>query len=134
MSLWTSNIESTIFSRVKRDGTINLKSKYSDLYYTAENVSEDEPHFPTCYVQELPGTEIGQDLEGNKINGILSSFQIDVSDNKSKERVKEVMNQAILSMKEMRYEVTTFPIYYKEEQIWKSTARFRRNVGFNDIL
>ena len=132
--MWTDNIETTVFSRVKIEGTIALKKAFPNINYTAENASDDEPKFPSVYVQELPSSEVGQDLEGTAINGILSSFQVDVSDNDNKQNCKKVMGKVIESMKKVRFEVTSMPIYRKENNVWIATARFRRAIGFNDIL
>ena len=132
--MWTENIETTVFSRVKIEGTIALKKTFPNINYTAENASDGEPTFPSVYVQELPAVETGQDLEGNAINGVISSFQVDVSDNKDKQNCKTVMGKVIESMKGMRFEVTALPIYRKEGNVWIGTARFRRTIGFNNIL
>lgn len=132
--MWIDNIETTVFSRVKIEGTIALKKTFPNINYTAENASDDEPKFPSIYVQELPSSEVGQDLEGTAINGILSSFQVDVSDNDNKQNCKKVMSKVVESMKGMRFEVIRTPIYRKEGNVWISTARFRRTIGFNDIL
>lgn len=134
--MWTDNIESTVFSRVKVEGTVSLKKTFPKITYTAENAISDEPLFPTVFIQELPASEIGQNLDGSTINGVLSAFQIDVSDNQEngKQNCKTVMSKAIESMKSMRFEVTAMPIYRKENNVWVGTARFRRTIGFNDIL
>lgn len=132
--MWTDNIETTVFSKVKIEGTTALKKTFPKIRYTAENASDDDAVFPTVFVQELPGTEIGQDIDGTAINGVLSTFQVDVSDNDNKQNCKKVMSKVIESMKKMRFEVMATPIYRKENNVWIGTARFRRTIGFNNIL
>lgn len=132
--MWTDNIETTVFSKVKIEGTTALNRTFPKIRYTAENASDDDAVFPTVFVQELPATEIGRDLDGTVINGVLSTFQVDVSDNDNKQNCKKVMSKVIESMKKMRFEVTSMPIYRKENNVWIATARFRRAIGFNDIL
>lgn len=132
--MWISDIETDVFSRLKTEGIIALRKKFPKIFYTAEAESEDEPVFPTIYLQELSGTEQGRDLEGTEINAVLSSFQIDISDNDSKANVKAVMNQALKTMKSMRFEVMGTPTYRKVNGVYVGTARFRRVIAKNDIL
>lgn len=132
--MWTDNIESMVFTRVKTKGNKELKTKYPNLHYTTDNVTIGEPQFPTCYIQELPGTERGRSLDGKNVNGILITFQIDVSDNESKRNAKDVMVNAIDTFKQMRFEIIAFPTYRKEDGIWVGTARVRRTIGALDIL
>ncbi len=134
--MWINDIETTVFSRVKIEGTVALKKTFPKIKYTAENASDDEAVFPTVFIQELAGSEVGNDLDGSSINGVESTFQVDVSDNQEngKQNCKIVMSKVIESMKSMHYQITALPIYRKEEDVWIGTARFRRVIGFNDIL
>lgn len=132
--MWTSDIESAVFTRLKADGNKAFKKDYSDIFYTTENETDDDAVFPTVYLQELSGAERGRDLEGIEINAILSSFQIDVSDNESKQRCKKVMDNAIETMKKLKFEVVGLPIYRRTSGVWLGTARFRRTISKNDIL
>ena len=132
--MWISDIESNVFSRIKTEGTIALRKKYPNIFFTAEEESDDNPVFPTVYVQELSGLEQGRDIESSEINAVLSSFQVDVSDNKEKANAKAVMSQVIKTMKAMRFEVIGTPTYRKINGVYIGTARFRRTIGKNDIL
>ena len=132
--MWTDYIESMVFTRVKTKGNSALKTKYPNLNYTTDNVTVGEPKFPTCYIQELAGAERGSSLDGTEVNGILCSFQIDVSDNSSKQNAKAVMVNAIDTFKQMRFEIIAFPIYRNEDGIWVGTARVRRIIGASDTL
>lgn len=134
--MWINRIEEDVFSRVKRDGVIALKSTFPKIRYTAENASDDNAVFPTVFIQELSGSEVGQDITGTSINAIESIFQVDVSDNQQvgKQNCKLVMSKVIESMKSMHYQIKGTPIYRKEEDVWIGTARFTRIIGFNDIL
>jgi hypothetical protein len=132
--MWTDSIESMVFTRVKTKGNKALKTEYPKLFYTTDNVTEDEPVFPACYIQELAGAERGRSLDGQSVNGILCTFQIDVSDNDKKANAKKVMMNAIDTFKEMRFEIIAFPTYRKEDGVWVGTARVRRIIGALDIL
>lgn len=132
--MWTDSIESMVFTRVKTKGNKELKTKYPKLHYTSDNVTIGEPQFPTCYIQELSGAERGRSLDGTEVNGILCTFQIDVSDNATKQNAKVVMSNAIDTFKQMRFEIIGFPTYRQEDGIWVGTARVRRIIGALDIL
>lgn len=132
--MWTDYIGSVVLTKVKTNGNSALKTKYPDLNYTTDNITSGNPKFPTCYIQELAGSERGRSLEGTEVNGILCSFQIDVSDNSSKQNAKAVMVNAIDTFKQMNFEIIGLPIYRKEDGIWKGTARVRRTIGALDIL
>jgi hypothetical protein len=82
----------------------------------------------------LPGAERGRSLDGQSVNGILCTFQIDVSDNDKKANAKKVMMNAIDTFKEMRFEIIAFPTYRKEDGVWVGTARVRRIIGALDTL
>lgn len=131
--MWTSEIETTVFSRVKTQGIIALGSKYPELFYTTKDEVEDEPSLPNVYVQELELAEQGRDLEGTEINAVLSTFQINVSA-KRKQQTKEVMNQAVKTMKSMKFEAIGLPTYRTQNGLSKGTARFRRTIDKLDII
>lgn len=130
--MWTKYIQSKVLSRVKQEGLETLTTKYPDLYYTTEEESLAEPKFPTCYIHELPGTEQGGDLEGTTINAVYTTIQIDVTDNISKTRVKDVLDKATETMKSMRFRVTT-PEITTSQGVHKGTARYERIIAQGDI-
>lgn len=132
--MWTGDIESAVFTRVKTAGNKAFKTKYRNIFYTTENETDNEAVFPTVYLQELTGSERGRDLEGIEVHAMLSSFQIDVSDNDTKQRCKEVMENALSTMKSLKYEIIGMPIYRKSNGVWLGTARCRRVISKNDIL
>lgn len=91
-------------------------------------------HFPFVLVQMLPALERGQDLEGDTINAGLFTFQVDVTDNKSQKRAKEVAYEILRIMKAMRFEVTSMPSFEDTTDTHRSTARYRRVIGSGDAI
>lgn len=133
--MWTSDIQSIVFSRIKREGTKQLKTKYPDIFFTTSSEAEDTPSFPTVYIKRLQGAERGQDLEGTSINAFVSSFQIEVTDNKSDGRAQEVANVVCLIMKSMRYQMLGEPFADNTQNgVHRNVARYQRIVGYNDTL
>ena len=132
--MWISDIESAIFTRVKANGLKELKTKFPEIFYTTDNETDAEAVFPTVYVEELPGAEQGEDLEGTSTNALLASFQITVSHNGNKPETRVVMDNAITTLKQLRFKIISAPIYKRSNGVWVGTARVRRIIGANDIL
>lgn len=133
---WVSMIPSMVFTRIKNEFPESLKKKYKMSGGNFSTVgSIDTPAvFPFVYVQVLPAVERGQDLEGTSINAGLFTVQIDVTDNKSQVRAKEVAFAVMATMKSMGFEVTAMPSFENTKVTHRSTARYRRLIGANDVL
>lgn len=127
--MWTSEIQSRVFSRVKNKGTKALKASYPNIYFTTSDKVQTNPKFPTIYLHEVGSVEQGQDLDNTSINAVLFTIQIDVTDNESQNRVNEVMGEIVSIMKSMRFSVVTMPEFQNTDSIYRSTARFRRMIG-----
>lgn len=106
---------------------------------TSENFSTTDSQnkkavFPFVYVNLLPASETGNDLEGDTINGGIFTFQIDVYDNKTQARAREVMTEVVRIMKSMRFLVNQMPSFDDTEDVKRMTTRFQRIIGSGDIL
>lgn len=132
--MWTSDIASMVFTRIKVEATKKLKSKYPNINFTTSDQVRTEPTFPNVYVKELQSSERGQTLDGESVNAILSSFQIEVSDNVSDNRAREVADVVFLIMKKMKYEAIGLPFQDNIDGVHRNVARYRRIIGYNDIL
>ena len=82
----------------------------------------------------MPGSEQGQDLAGTSINAVLAAYQIDILTNTSQREAKEVMSAVMEIMKGMAFTVISMPEFQNTDEVYRSTARFRRMIGANDIL
>ena len=131
--MWISDIETKVFSEIKKNGQ-ELKKNFPNIFFTTENESDTPAKFPTVYIEELSGTERGRDLEGNKVNAYMATFQINISHNDKKSHVKRVMNNCMDTMKKMRVEIVGTPIYSRSEGVWTGVARFRRTIGSGDTF
>ena len=90
--------------------------------------------FPTIYVHELAGVEQGKDLDGQSINAVLETFQIDCITNTKQSDAKQIMRVVADVMKELRFEIVSMPEFKSQDKVYRSTARFRRVIGRNDNL
>ena len=135
-STWIMQLSSIVFTRVKTEFSEKIKTK---LKMTNNNFSTTDSQnkkavFPFVYINLLPAVEQGMDLEGIDINGGLFTFQIDVYDNQTQARAREVMGEVVRIMKAMRFEITAMPSFESTDDIERMTARFRRLIGALDTI
>ena len=136
MADWTDRISSVVFTRIKNEFSSSLKTKYKMTSSNFSTVgSSDTPAvFPFVYVQLLPSAETGQDLEGTTINAGLFTFQIEVTDNQSQTRAKDVMSEVKRIMKSMRFTVQCTPTLEDTKDTHRAIMRCNRIIGSCDIL
>ena len=133
--MWTSDIQSIVFTRIKIEVTKILKNTYPDMFFTTSSKTLKQPQFPTVYVKRMQGSERGQTLDGESVNAILSTFQIEVTDDVSENRAQDVADIVCEIMKSMRYEMIGEPFLDdSDEKVFRNIARYRRIVGGNDVL
>ena len=136
MADWTDRISSIIFTRIKNEFSSTLKTKYKmkDENFSTVGSSDTPAVFPFVYVQLLPSTEAGQDIEGNTINAGLFGFQIEVTDNQTQARAKDVMSEVKRIMKSMRFTVQPTPDIQDTKDTHRAIMRCNRRIGSDDIL
>lgn len=133
---WIMRILSMVFTRIKSQfsGKIKTKLKMTDSNFSSTDSQNKKAVFPFVYINLLPAVEQGMDLEGTDINGGLFTFQIDVYDNQTQARAREVMGEVVRIMKTMRFEITAMPSFDSTDDTERMTARFQRSIDWNDIL
>lgn len=136
MADWTDRISSIVFTRIKNEFSSTLKTKYkmADSNFSTVGSSDTPAVFPFVYIQLLPSAEQGQDIEGNEINAGLFTFQIEVTDNQTQARSKEVMAEVKRIMKAMRFTVQPTPTLEDTKYTHRAIMRCSRRVGSGDIL
>ena len=136
MADWTDMISSNVFTRIKNEFSSSLKTKYKMTSSNFSTVgSSDTPAvFPFVYVQLLPSAEQGQDIEGNTINAGLFTFQVEVTDNQTQARTKDVMSEVKRIMKSMRFTVQCTPTLEDTKDTHRAIMRCNRIIGSDDIL
>lgn len=127
-------LESQVDTRIKTQFSKKLKDRYQNLNFTTSDQSDTAPKFPTVYIHEMPGVETGTDLQGDAINAVWSSFQIEVTTNTKMNEAKEVMDEVVRIMKTMRFQVTSMPEFQNTDSVYRRVARFRRIIGADDVL
>lgn len=136
MADWTDRISSVVFTRIKNEFSSELKTKYkmTDSNFSTVGSSDTQAVFPFVYVQLFPSAEAGQDLEGDTINAGLFTFQIEVTDNQSQTRAKDVMSEVKRIMKSMRFTVQPTPDIKDTKDTHRAIMRCNRIIGSCDIL
>ena len=136
MAEWTDRISSVVFTRIKNEFSSSLKEKYKikDKNFSTVGSSDTPAVFPFVYIQLLPSTEQGQDIEGNTINAGLFTFQIEVTDNKKQVIAKDVMSEVKRIMKSMRFTVQPTPDIQDTKDTHRAIMRCNRRIGSDDIL
>lgn len=127
-------LEFQVYTRIKTQFPSKLKEKYKDIKFTTENKVDALPRFPTVYIHEMPGAEVGSDLQGDTINAVWSSFQIEVTTNTKQSETKEVMDEVVKIMKKMKFQAISTPEFQNTDSIYRRVARFRRMIADDDIL
>ena len=137
---WAYEIETKVLGLINSYAIPRLKKL--DIFKTTRftnAVTNEESRlsgtiFPTIYVHELVGVEQGKDLEGQSINAVLETFQIDCITNTKQSDAKQIMRVVADVMKELRFEIVSMPEFKSQDKVYRSTARFRRVIGRNDNL
>ena len=136
MADWADRISSVVFSRIKNEFSSSLKEKYKmkDENFSTVGSSDTPAVFPFVYINLLPSVEQGQDIEGNTINAGLFTFQIEVTDNQTQARAKDVMSEVKRIMKSMRFTVQCTPTLEDTKDTHRAIMRCNRIIGSCDIL
>lgn len=126
---WFSKIESRVFTIFKK----RMREEFPNVFYTTANEKVVESKFPCVYLHELEQLEQGRDLDNVTVNAVLSTIQIQVFTKTAAEN-KDIMTEAVLQMKKLRFNVAAMPIYTSEgdKTIFLSVARFHRMLGAGD--
>ena len=133
---WIMKVPSLVFNRILTDFSQDMKTKYAmtrDNFSSVSSNSKD-PVFPFVFVHLLSVAEQGTDLERTSINVARFTFQIDVYDNKSQIRARNVMGEIARIMRLMRFTVAETPELEGTDEQHRCTLRFGRNIGEYDIL
>lgn len=131
---WAIDLENTVTALVKAKTLTQLKKTYPKIAITNEGENSGQAAFPTVYIHLLPAAEQGQTLDGQTINALLATFQVDVTTNTSKSDCRKVMAVITDTFKTMRFQGTSMPEFSISNKVHKSTARFRRMIAANDRL
>lgn len=132
---WVFDTQTNIYSRLKGMCEAGLKTKYPDVTVTMDNHVPTTPKFPNIYLHFLMPVEVGSDLEGQDINAIYLTAQVDVTVTEAQGMMvaNEVSQVVTDSMKDMRF-VATLPEFVNTDTEYRTVSRFARTIGKGDTL
>lgn len=131
--LWFTKLKAILFTHFKAKVSRSIGTDYGNVQFTTEENNLEPTELPTIYFEELVPTEIGTNLDNTSVNAVSETIQITVYSNERSD-VKALMDESILAMKALRFNVTGFPIYKTDHDIKFGVARFRRNIGEGDAF
>lgn len=131
---WAFELENLIYSKVKVEATKVLKPKFPKIYFTTSNMNKGEPVYPTVYIHELPGTEMGADLNGQDINAVMETLQVEVISDTSQADVSYITKVIASIFKSMRFQIMSMPEFSNGETYYRKIMRCRRIIGNADTL
>lgn len=130
---WIFDIDDIVLADIDNYVSDELITEYPDLFFTSSDYNASDPSFPTVVVKCIDSREQGQTLEGDGINAIMYSIQIDVYANTKQQDAKKVMGSVINCLKELRFDIFSMP-EFNNTDVYRLTIRARRMIGANDIL
>lgn len=139
-NLWVFDNETKIISKLNSFAIPVLKQNFTNMKFqrgiTITNLKSrlTGTIFPTIYVHEMSGTEKGQTIDGQAINAVMATYQVNVIVNTQQSDAKKILAIVANVFKRMRFELISMPEFDSEEKIYRSTARFRRLIAANDRL
>lgn len=135
---WIYDLENEIFTKISYRGKKKLGSDFPTIFFTMDAEPDDTTsHFPTVYIHFLPIAEQGQTLDGQEINAVLSTVQIEVSTSKDQgqKAVRQITWEIVELFKLMRYSVVMTPEIIKTgNDTNQCVARVRRMIGNADAI
>lgn len=134
MALWVESIESTIFSVVQARAKPKLISKYPKIRFTTVSSVSTSAQFPSVYIHLLPMAEMDRDTDGNTVNSVLATFQIEVASNTKQADVKAVIYAILEEFKALRFSIPYMPEFTKDGDVFQATMRARRIIANLDKL
>ena len=139
-NLWVFDNETKIISNLNSFAIPVLKQNFTNMKFqegiTITNLKSrlTGTIFPTIYVHEMRCVEKGQTIDGQAINAVADTYQVDVIVNTQQSDAKKILAIVASVFKRMRFEVISMPEFDSEEKIYRSTARFSRLIAANDRL
>ena len=133
-NLWFMDLLPKIFSFVSYSMDEIPEIADMKIKYTDESFNVTEAVFPTVYIHELTGPELGNDLENTTVNAVNELIQIDVFNVTGEMDNRKILAAAIVAMKGLRFTMSDKPFVNTEGSLTTGIIRFRRIIAAGDTL
>lgn len=131
--MWTKIIQPKVFTAIKTKVSEKIQTKYPNIYFTTSDKTLTNPRFPTVYLKKLQGTEQGETMEKD-LNAIVSSFQVEVTDNANEANCIEVADLVMDVMNDMGYSVLGDSVQDNTDSVYRNIARYQRTIVKEDVI
>lgn len=130
---WVSELESRIFTIVKYSLIENgIMQRYPTLRFVTPDKQYVPSDFPTIWIREIQGIEMGEDLDNTEINAVSENIQVDVISLERQTSIN-IMNEVVREFKKLRFNISTMPLSSIDDMKHYRFARFNRTIGMNDF-
>lgn len=132
---WVFEIQDKIYSRLEAMCIARLSGSYPKINVTMDDHKVTNPKFPNVYLHFLSPIEIGKDLNGQDINAIYLTGQIEVTVTEAQGMsvANDVSQVVVDCMKQMRFSAT-LPEFANTDSEYRTVCRFARTIGNADVL
>lgn len=130
-------LDSQIFSKVANYVVDEYGGRFSMTITDNFSSTKNDPtgaRFPFVYVGLINASENSTDLERSRLNGGLYTYQVNVYDNTSQAKAKQIMDSVVDAMKQMSFTSTSLPINASDGTKYMMIARFQRFIDEGDTI
>ena len=126
--------ESKVVTRLTYYLEKEFSARFPDLQVVTDDLITRPSKWPTVWCRSIQNVERDRDLEADRINGVMATFQIEVYDNASQENAKDVGNSVTAIMKSMAFDGIQLPEKDTVSGVWRVIGRYRRYIAADDAL
>lgn len=112
-----------VFTHLQMVGREKLSKRYPNINFTTSDRAATKPKFPTVYVKKLQGSARGRTLEDTKVNGILTTFQIEVTTNTNQSDAENAANVVADIMIDMGFDMMGEPLPDNSADVYRNVSR-----------
>lgn len=133
--MWTTDIETDIYSIVKAKVTTALTTTFPNLFFTLDDATQTEPKFPTVYIR-FTSVEEGRDFASDEVPAIRIMAQYEVITNRAQgmSSARMVADEVLKAFKSLRFEAVNLPEFQNNAipDTKRLVGRCQRILGSGD--
>lgn len=126
---WVRILESDILTKIINGFSESEKER---LHFSTVDKMTSEPEFPLVKLDTTGLAERGQTLEGNTINAVEVTIQVDVLSTDGQLETRDIAWKAVNALKQYGFSFTGLPLSTNEGEVYRSTFRATRIIGNAD--
>lgn len=134
---WITSISPIVFTRIKTEFSEKIKTKYNmeNKNFSTVEFNRKNAVFPFVYVKQMQSQPTSSDLERCSVSGMDFYFQIEVYDNQSEKRTREIMNEILrIMVGKLKFQPKPAPYMESTNDVYRAIVRFERKIDWNDVI